>query len=91
MLNSVFISGFKAYTSLYRIWRSSGLGWTVMPCAPKASQSNATFNTFGTLPPRALRMVATLLMFTLKFVIVYRYIFFLSLHLHKSIGKFSSI
>ena len=30
-------------------------------------------------------------MFTLKFVIVYRYIFFLSLHLHKSIGKFSRI
>ena len=36
----------------------------------KVSQSNATFTTFGTLPPRALRKVATLFIFTLNFVIV---------------------
>ena len=53
--------------------RSSGRGCTVIPCAPKASQSFAVFNTLGILPPLALRSVAILLMFTLKFVIVLFY------------------
>src|SRR5574344_1074451 len=42
-----------------------------MPCAPKDSQSKATLSTSGLFPPRALRIVATLLMFTLNFVILY--------------------
>jgi POT family proton-dependent oligopeptide transporter len=36
---SVLIRGFSPYTSEYRICRSSGRGWTVMPCAPNFSQS----------------------------------------------------
>lgn len=40
-----------------------------MPCAPKRSQSNATFNKLGLLLPLALRIVATLLIFTLNLVI----------------------
>ena len=40
-----------------------------MPCAPNRSQSFANCSTSGTLPPRALRNVATLLIFTLNRVI----------------------
>ena len=54
-----------SYTHL--ICLSSGRGCTVMPSAPKSSQSSATFTTFGTSPPRALRSVATL--FILKMCI----------------------
>ena len=55
------------------MWRSSGRGCTVMPWAPNFSQSAATLSRSGTLPPRAFRRVATLLMFTLNFVIVSKY------------------
>ena len=37
-----------------------------MPSAPKRSMFCAATMTFGVLPPRALRMVAILLMFTLS-------------------------
>jgi hypothetical protein len=46
--------------------RSSGRGWTVMPCAPASTQVCATRSTSGTLPPRALRSVAALLTLTLR-------------------------
>ncbi|MNR39669.1 hypothetical protein D3C85_1578950 [compost metagenome] len=46
------------------MWRSSGLGCTVIPFAPKRSQARAAANTFGLFPPRELRRVAILLMFT---------------------------
>jgi hypothetical protein len=42
----------------------------VIPSAPKASESTANCPTLGILPPRALRNVATLLIFTLKRVII---------------------
>src|SRR5690606_5820014 len=51
------------------MWRSSGLGWTVMPWAPKDSMSRVEAIRSGTLPPLELRRVANLLMLTLKDVI----------------------
>ena len=48
---------------------ASGRGCTVIPCAPKRSQSSAARTTSGRLPPRELRTTAILLMFTLSFVI----------------------
>ena len=70
MFSSVFIKGFIALTSAYLICLSSGLGCTVMPSAPKASQSRAAFSTSGLFPPRALRRVANLLILTLNLVIM---------------------
>ena len=66
--SSVVTIDFSWYTSSLRICRSSGRGCTVMPCAPNNSQSTAKRCTSGRLPPRALRSVATLLIFTLSFV-----------------------
>ena len=43
-----------------------------MPCAPKRSQSQATFTKLGLLPPLLLRKVAILLMLTDKFVMLQR-------------------
>ncbi len=57
-----------ALTSEYLMCLSSGLGCTVMPSAPNLSQSTAAFSTSGIFPPRALRIVAILLMFTLSLV-----------------------
>ncbi|OQA07546.1 MAG: hypothetical protein BWY67_01703 [Bacteroidetes bacterium ADurb.Bin397] len=42
ILNSVVTTFFSSTTSLYRICLSSGRGCTVMPSAPKRSQSIAT-------------------------------------------------
>ena len=42
----------------------------VIPCPPNCSQSRATCSKSGLLPPRALRNVANLLMFTLSLVII---------------------
>ena len=69
ILNSVLMYFFSSSTSVRRICRSSGLGCTVMPCPPNCSQSRATCSKSGLLPPRALRNVANLLIFTLSFVI----------------------
>ena len=69
MLNSVVTVGLMALTSEYLMCLSSGLGCTVMPSAPNLSQSTAAFSTSGIFPPRALRIVAILLMFTLSLVI----------------------
>jgi hypothetical protein len=51
------------------MWRWSGLGWTVIPCAPNCWQSFATSIKFGVFPPLAFLMVATLLIFTLNLTI----------------------
>ena len=71
ILNSVVSVGFNDKTSLRVICRSSGLGCTVMPCAPNFSQLIAATITSGLLPPRALRKVAILFMFTLNCVIAF--------------------
>ena len=67
--NSVVTIFFSLKTSSYRICLSSGRGWTVMPWAPKRSQSLATCIRSGLLPPRELRRVAILLMLTDSLVI----------------------
>ena len=68
MLNSVVTRGRISLTSEYLMCLSSGLGWTVMPSAPNFSQSSAALVTSGMFPPRALRRVAILFMFTLSLV-----------------------
>ena len=73
MLNSVVKIGFRDNTSLRVICLSSGLGCTVMPCAPNFSQLMAASITSGLLPPRALRKVAILLIFTLNCFSVFLY------------------
>ena len=49
---------------------SSGLGWTVIPSAPKSSQFIAALFTFGILPPLAFLRVAILFILTLSLVII---------------------
>ncbi len=66
MLNSVVSTLANPRTSDRRIWRSSGLGCTVIPCAPNRSISKAILTTSGLFAPRALRKVASLLIFTLS-------------------------
>ncbi len=85
MFSSVFTSERSAYTSLRRMCRSSGRGCIVMPSAPNRSQSVANCSTSGRLPPRALRRVATLFIFTLSRVIVCRgfMVFACALHLYR--------
>ena len=70
ILSSVVSTGFNALTSEYLICLSSGLGCTVMPSAPKRSQSKAALITSGMFPPREFRNVAILFIFTLSLVIV---------------------
>jgi len=55
--------------SEYLTCLSSGRGCTVMPSAPNSSQSIANFTKSGRLAPRELRINATLLIFTLNFVL----------------------
>src|SRR5207342_2140530 len=58
-----------ACTSSARMWRASGRGCTVMPCAPASRQARAARTTSGSLPPRELRRTAILLTLTLRTVI----------------------
>ena len=86
ILNSVFTISFSRGMSAYRICRSSGRGWTVTPCAPKVSQSFASWMRLGRLPPRELRMRAILLMFTLNLVILFVCVFLCKLFRGRSYG-----
>src|SRR2546423_6898313 len=47
--------------------RASARGWTVIPGAPASTHIFTASSTEGTLPPRELRTVATLLTFTESF------------------------
>src|SRR5688572_22828793 len=51
-------------TSDALMWRPSARGCTVMPGAPAAMHVDTAFNSSGSLPPRELRSVATLLTLT---------------------------
>ena len=68
MLNSArghcVISAASSCTSAARMWRSSGRGWTVMPCAPASSAMVAARVTLGMPSVRVLRSSATLLRLT---------------------------
>ena len=63
-------------TSLYLMCLSSGLGCTVIPSAPNRWISIAALTTSGLFPPRELRSVAILLMFTESFVITPEFYFY---------------
>src|SRR6185295_9003300 len=54
------------------MWRWSGRGCTVMPCAPAAIHACAAAQTSGWSPPRELRSTAILLTFTLSNVMARR-------------------
>ena len=70
MFISTSRSGLMALTSEYLICLSSGRGCTVIPSAPKFTQSRAAFSTSGMFPPLALRRVANLLILTLNLVMI---------------------
>ena len=57
-------SACSSATSCARMWRSSGRGCTVTPCAPASSTSVAARVTLGTPRWRVLRSSATLFRFT---------------------------
>ena len=59
----------SASTSSARMWRASGRGCTVMPCAPASRHARAARTTSGAWPPRELRSTAILLTLTLSVVI----------------------
>jgi len=60
------ISSANSNTSVRRICRSSGRGWTVMPSAPASCASAANRNTLGTAVRREFRRRATLFRLTLR-------------------------
>src|SRR6478736_2225891 len=74
MLNSTRASSIAliAMTSPGRMWRWSGRGCTVMPCAPAAMHACAAAQISGWSPPRELRSTAILLTFTLSKVMTRR-------------------
>ncbi len=78
MLNSIRPFNDRRYaatswTSALVMCRSSARGWTVMPGTPASTHTLTASSTDGTVPPRELRTVATLLTLTESFVAVLRF------------------